>query len=77
MFILLLRFSRVLKPLTAQLWSKQYSFRSPASSAAHFPVKRALLDGELRAIQGTVVNLGETMKLFREFLKGFQLKYIS
>ncbi|KAG5642091.1 hypothetical protein DXG03_003615 [Asterophora parasitica] len=30
---------------------------------------------EIRAIWGTTVNLAETMKLFREFLKGFKPKY--
>ncbi|OBZ76230.1 DNA replication licensing factor mcm4 [Grifola frondosa] len=30
---------------------------------------------EIRAIWGTTVNLGETMKTFREFLRGFKTKY--
>ncbi|EPQ51807.1 MCM-domain-containing protein [Gloeophyllum trabeum ATCC 11539] len=30
---------------------------------------------EIRAIWGTTVNLGETMKLFRDFLQGFKPKY--
>ncbi|KAF9489512.1 MCM-domain-containing protein [Pleurotus eryngii] len=30
---------------------------------------------EIRAIWGTTVNLSETMKLFRDFLKGFKPKY--
>jgi DNA replication licensing factor MCM4 len=30
---------------------------------------------EIRAIWGTTVNLAETMKLFRDFLRGFKLKY--
>ncbi|KAK0469030.1 cell division control protein 54 [Desarmillaria tabescens] len=30
---------------------------------------------EIRAIWGTTVNLAETMKLFRDFLKGFKTKY--
>ncbi|KAI0356995.1 nucleic acid-binding protein [Trametes cingulata] len=30
---------------------------------------------EIRAIWGTTVNLGETMKTFREFLRGFKIKY--
>jgi DNA replication licensing factor MCM4 len=30
---------------------------------------------ELRAIWGTTVNLGDTMKQFREFLRGFKPKY--
>jgi DNA replication licensing factor MCM4 len=30
---------------------------------------------EIRAIWGTTVNLAETMKLFRDFLKGFKPKY--
>lgn len=30
---------------------------------------------EIRAIWGTTVNLAETMKLFREFLRGFKIKY--
>ncbi|KDQ56636.1 hypothetical protein JAAARDRAFT_70353 [Jaapia argillacea MUCL 33604] len=30
---------------------------------------------EIRAIWGTTVNLGETMKLFRDFMRGFKVKY--
>jgi DNA replication licensing factor MCM4 len=30
---------------------------------------------EIRAIWGTTVNIGETMKLFRDFLHGFKPKY--
>lgn len=30
---------------------------------------------EIRAIWGTTVNLGETMQTFREFLRGFKIKY--
>lgn len=30
---------------------------------------------EIRAIWGTTVNLSETMKLFRDFLRGFKPKY--
>jgi DNA replication licensing factor MCM4 len=30
---------------------------------------------EIRAIWGTTVNLADTMKLFRDFLRGFKVKY--
>ena len=49
----------------------------PASSAPHLSAQPALSDepDEIRAIWGTTVNLAETMKLFRDFLRGFKPKY--
>ncbi|KNZ72799.1 DNA replication licensing factor mcm4, partial [Termitomyces sp. J132] len=49
----------------------------PLSSAPALSAPAAPSDepDEIRAIWGTTVNLAETMKLFREFLKGFKPKY--
>jgi DNA replication licensing factor MCM4 len=49
----------------------------PQSSAPLFSAPAAPSDepDEIRAIWGTTVNLAETMKLFREFLRGFKPKY--
>ncbi|KAG6850178.1 hypothetical protein H0H93_016858 [Arthromyces matolae] len=49
----------------------------PLSSGPQLSVHAAPSDepDEIRAIWGTTVNLAETMKLFREFLKGFKQKY--
>ncbi|KAF8809667.1 WD40 repeat-like protein [Phlegmacium glaucopus] len=49
----------------------------PASSAPNLSAQLAPSDepDEIRAILGTTVNLAETMKLFRDFLKGFKPKY--
>ncbi|EGO26952.1 hypothetical protein SERLADRAFT_360946 [Serpula lacrymans var. lacrymans S7.9] len=49
----------------------------PPSSAPHLSAAAAPSDepDEIRAIWGTTVNLAETMKLFRDFLKGFKPKY--
>lgn len=49
----------------------------PASSAPHLSAPAAPSDepDEIRAIWGTTVNLAETMKLFRDFLRGFKPKY--
>jgi len=49
----------------------------PASSAPHLSTQLAPSDepDEIRTIWGTTVNLVETMKLFRDFLKGFKPKY--
>lgn len=49
----------------------------PLSSAPHLSAPAAPSDepDEIRAIWGTTVNLAETMKLFRDFLKGFKPKY--
>jgi DNA replication licensing factor MCM4 len=49
----------------------------PASSAPHLSAPAAPSDepDEIRAIRGTTVNLAETMKLFRDFLRGFKSKY--
>ncbi|KAG6816290.1 hypothetical protein H0H87_007233 [Tephrocybe sp. NHM501043] len=49
----------------------------PLSSAPQLSAPAAPTDepDEIRAIWGTTVNLAETMKLFREFLKGFKPKY--
>lgn len=49
----------------------------PASSAPALSVPTAPSDepDEIRAIWGTTVNLGETMKTFRDFLRGFKVKY--
>lgn len=43
-------------------------FSAPAAPSEDEP-------DEIRAIWGTTVNLGETMKSFREFLRGFKIKY--
>jgi len=43
-------------------------FSAPAAPSEDEP-------DEIRAIWGTTVNLGETMKTFREFLRGFKIKY--
>ena len=43
-------------------------FSAPATQSEDEP-------DEIRAIWGTTVNLGETMKSFREFLRGFKIKY--
>ncbi|OCH88735.1 MCM-domain-containing protein [Obba rivulosa] len=49
----------------------------PLSSAPHLSAPTVPSDepDEIRAIWGTTVNLGETMKTFREFLRGFKTKY--
>ncbi|KAN0094525.1 MCM2/3/5 family domain containing protein [Tylopilus felleus] len=49
----------------------------PPSSAPNLSAPAAPTDepDEIRAIWGTTVNLAETMKLFREFLRGFKPKY--
>ncbi|KAF9238126.1 MCM2/3/5 family-domain-containing protein [Melanogaster broomeanus] len=49
----------------------------PVSSAPNLSAPAAPSDepDEIRAIWGTTVNLAETMKLFREFLRGFKPKY--
>lgn len=49
------------------------------NSSAHLSAPAAPSDepDEIRAIWGTTVNLAETMKLFRDFLKGFKPKYRS
>ncbi|KAI0664107.1 MCM-domain-containing protein [Cubamyces menziesii] len=50
----------------------------PASSAPNLSAPAVPSDDEpdeIRAIWGTTVNLGETMKTFREFLRGFKIKY--
>ena len=49
----------------------------PPSSAPNLSAPAAPSDepDEIRAIWGTTVNLAETMKLFRDFLKGFKPKY--
>ena len=44
------------------------TFSAPAAPSEDEP-------DEIRAIWGTTVNLGETMKSFREFLRGFKIKY--
>lgn len=45
----------------------------PALSAPNPPSEDE--PDEIRAIWGTTVNLSETMKSFREFLRGFKIKY--
>lgn len=45
----------------------------PNLSAAPIPTSDE--PDEIRAIWGTTVNLGDTMKTFRDFLKGFKPKY--
>ncbi|TFK53044.1 MCM-domain-containing protein [Heliocybe sulcata] len=45
---------------------------APQLSAVPLPSEEP---DEIRAIWGTTVNLGETMKLFRDFLQGFKPKY--
>ncbi|KAI0772722.1 MCM-domain-containing protein [Trametes elegans] len=50
----------------------------PASSAPNLSAPAVPSEDEpdeIRAIWGTTVNLGETMKTFREFLRGFKIKY--
>ncbi|EIN14579.1 MCM-domain-containing protein [Punctularia strigosozonata HHB-11173 SS5] len=49
----------------------------PASSALPLSAPAAPSDepDEIRAIWGTTVNLTETMKLFKDFLRGFKPKY--
>ena len=49
----------------------------PASSAPNLSAQPGFSDepDEIRAIWGTTVNLAETMKMFRDFLKGFKPKY--
>ena len=49
----------------------------PPSSAPNLSAPAVPTDDpdEIRAIWGTTVNLAETMKLFREFLRGFKPKY--
>ncbi|KAL4067424.1 MCM2/3/5 family-domain-containing protein [Scleroderma yunnanense] len=49
----------------------------PMSSAPAFSAPAAPSDepDQVRAIWGTTVNIAETMKLFREFLRGFKPKY--
>ena len=52
--------------------------RPPVSSGPMFSAPAAPSEDEpdeIRAIWGTTVNLGETMKSFREFLRGFKIKY--
>jgi len=50
---------------------------NPPSSAPDLSARAAPSDepDEIRAIWGTTVNLTETMRLFRDFLKGFKPKY--
>lgn len=49
----------------------------PGSSAPHLSAQEAPTDepDEIRAIWGTTVNLAETMKMFRDFVRGFKPKY--
>ncbi|KAJ3477536.1 hypothetical protein NLI96_g10401 [Meripilus lineatus] len=49
----------------------------PPSSAPNFsaPTEPDEEPDEIRAIWGTTVNLADTMKAFREFLRGFKVKY--
>ena len=49
----------------------------PPSSAPRLSAPNEPSDepDEIRAIWGTTVNLADTMKMFREFLKGFKVKY--
>ncbi|KAJ3562215.1 hypothetical protein NP233_g9712 [Leucocoprinus birnbaumii] len=51
----------------------------PSSTAgpnlSALPVPTSDEPDEIRAIWGTTVNLGDTMKTFRDFLKGFKPKY--
>ena len=49
----------------------------PSSSAPNLSAPAAPTDepDEIRAIWGTTVNLTETMKTFRDFLRGFKIKY--
>ena len=49
----------------------------PMSSAPFLSAPAAPSDepDQIRAIWGTTVNIAETMKLFREFLRGFKPKY--
>ncbi|KAF8902618.1 cell division control protein 54 [Gymnopilus junonius] len=49
----------------------------PGSSAPHLSAQAPPSDepDEIRAIWGTTVNLAETMKLFRDFFRGFKPKY--
>jgi DNA replication licensing factor MCM4 len=49
------------------------SSAQPSLSAA--PVPTSDEPDEIRAIWGTTVNLGDTIKSFREFLRGFKPKY--
>ena len=63
----------------ANLSSEADRLSMPASSLA--PLSAAPAQGtedepdEIRAIWGTTVNLADTMKAFREFVKGFKPKY--
>ncbi|KAJ7638546.1 cell division control protein 54 [Roridomyces roridus] len=51
------------------------SFGPPSGPTLTAPNQTSDEPDEIRAIWGTTVNLTETMKLFREFLKGFKPKY--
>jgi DNA replication licensing factor MCM4 len=64
------------KPVSDNLNSDGTALEMPASSNAPFSAAPAEDEpDEMRAIWGTNVNLGETMKLFREFTRGFKPKY--
>ncbi|KAI0312709.1 MCM-domain-containing protein [Amylostereum chailletii] len=61
----------------ANALSSDVGFFLPESSGPQLSQPAAPSDepDEIRAIWGTTVNLGETMKIFRDFLKGFKPKY--
>ena len=63
--------------LNDNLNSEATRLSMPPSSAPRLSAPAEPTDepDEIRAIWGTTVNLAETMKLFREFLKGFKPKY--
>jgi DNA replication licensing factor MCM4 len=64
------------KSISDNLNSDGSALDMPASSAAPFSAAPAEAEpDEMRAIWGTNVSLGETMKLFHEFIRGFKAKY--
>jgi DNA replication licensing factor MCM4 len=71
--------NRAQKPVSTRsdLSSDAGDLRPPVSSAPLLSAPAAPSDepDEIRAIWGTTVNLAETMKLFRDFLRGFKPKY--
>lgn len=70
--------SKIRRPdFDANLASDATHLSLPASSAPLLSAPAAPSDepDEIRAIWGTTVNLAETMKLFRDFLRGFKPKY--
>ncbi|KAF9559788.1 MCM-domain-containing protein [Agrocybe pediades] len=68
---------RTARSRTTNLNSDASNLDIPGSSGPNLSAPAAQSDepDEIRAIWGTTVNLAETMKLFKDFFKGFKPKY--